>query len=356
MSGWSRAERTLDDFRNAHRVAFAPLTFQAARIARDRGLLEALESGREAGLTPEAAAQASGLSHYAVRILLEACASLDLVALQEGRYRLGLSGYLLLHDESVRVNMDFTHDVCYQGAYFLEEAVMQGRPAGLKVFGDWPTIYAGLTQLPPKAQSSWFAFDHAYSSGAFPAALPVVFAHRVKRLLDVGGNTGKWSLACTQADPGVRVTLLDHPGQLALAAQNAQAAGVVERIDFKGMDLLDHTVPFPQGYDVVWMSQFLDCFIETDIVQLLRRGRRALVPGGRLYVLETYWDRQPHPAARDAVIATSLYFACMANGNSRMYHSDDLRLCLKQAGLTVRRDDQLGYHTLFTCQATDEAD
>ena len=66
--------------------------------------------------------------------------------------------------------------------------------------------------------------------------------------------------------------------------------------------------------------------------------------------METCWERQPHPEARDAVIGTSLYFACMANGKSRIYHSDDMRLCLDQAGLRVEQDAQLNFHTLYACR------
>lgn len=342
--------RALDHYRNAHRVAFAPLTFQAARVARDNGLLEALERAGDAGLDPADAARQAGIPLYAARVLLEACFSIDLLELEAGRYRLAKAGFILLRDELVRVNLDFTHDVCYQGAFRLDQALREGRPAGLEVFGPWPTIYAGLTQLPPKVLESWLAFDHLYSDGAFPRALDVVFARPTARLLDVGGNTGKWSLLCAARDPAVRVRILDHPAQLALARANAVAAGVEGRIETQAMDLLDHGQAFPAGFDAVWMSQFLDCFGEADIAQLLRRGAAALAPGGRLYVMETYWDRQPVPAARDAVIGTSLYFTCMANGSSRMYHSDDLRTLLGAQGLRVVHDVQIGYHTLWTCQ------
>ena len=345
-----KKQSALYHYRNAHRLAFAPLTFQAARIARDNGLLKCLHGSGEAGLMPEEAAQAAGISDYAARVLLEACYSADLLELEQGRYRLSPSGFLLLTDELVRVNLDFTQDVCYQGAWHLETALKEGRPAGLQVFGDWPTIYAGLTQLPPQALQSWLAFDHHYSSGAFPAALEQVFARPPRRLLDVGANTGKWALQCAARDPQVRISLLDHPAQLALAEAAAREAGVSERLSFHPMDLLDHGRPFPTGHDAVWMSQFLDCFGEADIEQLLRRGRAALGPGGRLFILETYWDRQATPAARDALIGTSLYFTCMANGNSRMYHSDDLRALVAAAGMKVVHDVQLGYHTLWTCQ------
>lgn len=339
-----------DHYRNAHRIAFAPLTFQAARVARDGGLLEALERAGEAGHSPEEAAAAAGMSLYSARVLLEACYSLDLVLLESGRYRLSHSGFLLLHDATVRVNMDFTQDVCYQGAYDLEASLAEARPAGLKAFGAWPTIYEGLTLLPEKALQSWLAFDHFYSSGAFPAALDVVFGSPTRRLLDVGGNTGKWALLCAARDPAVQVCILDHPAQLALARSAADAAGLAARVEFRPMDLLDHATSFPGGFDAVWMSQFLDCFGEPDIAQLLRRGRAALAPGGRLYILETYWDRQATPAARDALIGTSLYFTCMANGRSRMYHSDDLRKLVAAEGMTVVNDVQLGYHTLWTCR------
>jgi ubiquinone/menaquinone biosynthesis C-methylase UbiE len=314
-------------------------------------MLAAIEAAGDQGLRPDEAAAKAGTSLYAARVLLEACYSLDLLELEGRNYRLSSSGYVLLHDPEVRVNMDFTQDVCYLGAFKLDAALEQGKPAGLSVFGNWPTIYAGLTQLPPKVLESWFAFDHAYSSAVFPHALPVIHSKPVKRLLDVGGNTGKFAVENFKFNPSVEVTILDHPGQLELAKQNAKDHGFEGRLQGVAMDLLDHSKPFPTGFDAVWMSQFLDCFGEGDILQLLKRGKAALAPGGRLHVLETYWDRQPHLAARDAVIATSLYFTCMANGDSRMYHSDDLRRLIAEAGLKVVEDHQFNYHTLFCCEA-----
>ena len=115
------------------------------------------------------------------------------------------------------------------------------------------------------------------------------------------------------------------------------------------MNLLDHSQAFPGDFDVVWMSQCLDCFPEADIVRLLQRGREALNADGTLYVLEPYWDHQ-HIIGRDSVIGLSLYFACMANGNSRMYHSDDMRRCIDEAGLTLVSDERIGFHTLFGCK------
>ncbi len=318
-------------------------------MARERGLLASLKAAGADGLSPEEASRSTGLGIYAARVLLEGCAAAGAATEEGGRFRLGGAGLLLLDDALVRANLDFSHDVCFQGAFRLEESLDSGAPEGLKVFGPWDTIYEGLEELPERVRRSWLAFDHLYSDGAFPTALERVLDRPVRRLLDVGGNTGRWAMRCLAARADLEVTLADHPAVARRAAEAAHGAGLGARLIPWGADLLDPSLAFPAGFDVVWMSQFLDCFAEEDAVGLLRRGREALAPGGRLMVLEPCWDRQPNAAAKDAVMAVSLYFTCMANGRSRMFHSSDLERAFAAAGLKVEARETIGYHTLFTC-------
>jgi hypothetical protein len=67
----------------------------------------------------------------------------------------------------------------------------------------------------------------------------------------------------------------------------------------------------------------------------LSRVRAAMRDDARVFILETFWDLQQHDAARFCVIGTSLYFACIANGNSRMYHSQVMTRLAAKAGLRV---------------------
>jgi SAM-dependent methyltransferase len=347
-----RRKRVPKQYRQVHQLAFSPLLFQAAMAARDMGVLAAVHAAKSGGLVPAEVAARADVSLYAARVLLEGCLALELVALEGGRYRLTDAGRLWLFDEMTNVNANFVQDICYAGAARLEDSLRTGKPAGLQVFGDWSTIYEGLTRLPPKAQTSWFAFDHFYSDSAFPLAFPRVFARRPGKLLDVGGNTGKWALHCLHHDPAVEITVLDHPGQLDRLQHNAAAAGVASRLRTVALDLLAHDRPFPTGFDVVWMSQFLDCFAEADIARLLERGRAALGPGGRLCIMEAFWDRQPNEVAELCLQGTSLYFSCIANGTSRMYHSQDLLDVIASVGLRVESDEAIGLsHTLLTCVA-----
>ena len=52
------------------------------------------------------------------------------------------------------------------------------------------------------------------------------------------------------------------------------------------------------------------------------------------------------------MIATSLYFAAIANGNSKMYEFARMEACLAEAGLRVERayDDIGACHTLLCCR------
>ncbi|MEO8846742.1 MAG: class I SAM-dependent methyltransferase [Kofleriaceae bacterium] len=337
-------------YRQVHTLAFAPLFFQAAMAARNMGVLAAVRAAKSDGITPSEVAARANVTLYAARVLLEGCLALQLVQLAEGSYSLTDAGYLWLTDEMTNVNANFVQDICYAGAAHFEDSLRTGTPAGLKVFGEWPTIYEGLTQLPAHVQNSWFAFDHFYSDSAFPLVFPRVFAPAPKRLLDVGGNTGKWAIHCLTTDPNVEVTVLDHPGQLAQLQRNAVEAGVASRLRTVPLNLLDHTKAFPTGFDVVWMSQFLDCFGEADILELLERGKAALGPNGRLCVMESFWDRQPNDVGELCVQGTSLYFTCMANGTSRMYHSQDFIELIAAAGLGLVTDEEIGtMHTLMTC-------
>lgn len=336
----------------AQRIAFGPVVFQACRVLRQTGLLELVYRSGERGVVLAEAMAGCGLPRYGTKVLLEAGLGIGLFCLNDERYTATKLGYFVLRDPMTQVNMDVIHDICYRGLFHLDEAVATESPAGLKTLGPWKTFYEGLSSLPEPARQSWFRFDHYYSDQAFPAALPLVFADQPKRILDVGGNTGRWAVKCLQHDASVRVTVADLPQQLNFTRETMRQYGLEARADFFAVDLLDETQPLPGGHEVIWMSQFLDCFSETQIISILRRAAAALGSSGTLHILELFWDRQPNKTAAFCLQQTSLYFTTIANGNSQMYHSADLLRCLAAAGLKViEQRDQVGqFHTWLKCR------
>lgn len=336
---------------DAQKIAFAPIMFQAAKSLRDLGILALINDHKE-GITIKGIAEKLNLSIYGIKVLVEAGLSLELVRVEDDKFYLTKTGWFILADKLTKVNMDFTNDVNYIGMFSLTESIKTGQPTGLETFGEWDTVYEALSELPKKVQESWFNFDHFYSDYAFPHILPIVFKDKPKKLLDIGGNTGKFSIKCAEYDKDIQVTILDLPGQLNVAEKNIKGHNFEDRISGFPINLLDHSKPYPKGYDIIWMSQFLDCFSQEDVVELLRRGKEAMAKDSSLFIMETYWDKQKFEASTYSLHATSLYFTNIANGCSQMYHSDDMYQMIEKAGLYVEESfEDIGVsHTLFKCK------
>lgn len=326
--------------RLAEFIAWGPIVFQASRLMIKFGILEMLRDS-DNGLTCQEIVEKTRLSDYAVKCLLEAslCIGTILVDVDTNRYSISKTGWFLLNDPATRVNIDFNHDVNYEGWYHLEESLLNGRPEGLKHFGNWPTVYEGLSSLPENVQKSWFGFDHFYSDSSFPEALEIIFKrNNTRTLFDVGGNTGKWALQCVDYDKDVNITILDLPQQIAMMQENTRGKEGAERIAGYGINLLDGEASFPLvdgGVDAIWMSQFLDCFSMEEIVSILTRAKSAMTANSRIYIMETLWDRQKFEPAAFCLTMTSLYFTAIANGNSKMYNTEDMESCINKAGLEI---------------------
>lgn len=336
----------------AQRLAFAPLLFQAARILRDRGFLTELAARRRAGATLEELVVRTSTSRYGATVLLEAGLAAGLLACREGLYRLTPVGLLIECDPMTRTNMTFTADVCYRAADHLEASIEKEEPAGLMELGPWANIYEGLAHLPEPARTSWLAFDHFYSDDAFPRVLDTVLASRPQRLLDVGGNTGKFATQALRRDPALRVTIADLPGQIETAKSELTAAGLIDRVDFYPCSLLDPATRLPEGHDVVWMSQLLSCFSEAEVVHVLSLAARALGERSSLVVLENLRDRQSREVGAICLRALSLYFTCVANGRSGIHDAATILNGLSRAGLIIEsHEDGIGWgHALFICR------
>lgn len=336
----------------AQKIAFAPIVFQASKMMVDMGILDLLHKNKKTGKTPEQVSEILKIPLYGVKVLLELGRCAELVKLEDNNYIITKTGYFLTYDKMSQINMNFVSDVCYQGMTQLKESILAGAPRGLREFGEWETIYKGLPFLPKNVKKSWFDFDHFYSDGTFKPTLPVVFEDNPKRIFDIGGNTGKWALECVKFSDSVEVTIIDLPEQISLAKNNPDLKPFRDRISFHPLNILNTEEELPLAPDVIWMSQFLDCFSESQIFKILKRVKGIMSKDSSLYILDTYWDRQEYEASAFILANTSLYFACMANGNSKIYHSEDIVQCIKRAELKLIKEiDKVGIgHSLFKCK------
>lgn len=347
-----KAMRAIDALEEAQRIAFAPFVFQATVSLRELGIFDYIFEHRDKGVTVEEISKELAISVYGIGVLLEIAETSNIVEKREDNtYELTKVGYFLNFNTTANANINFTNEVCYKGLYHLKNAIKSGKPEGLPELGNWNTIYEGLSQLPPKIQNSWFEFDHHYSDPIFEDALKLVFENPPKTIFDIGGNTGKFAIACCEFNSEVQMRIVDLPGQLQKALANAKTKGFEHRIAGQPIDWLSENPQIPTGADLIWMCQFLDCFSEAEILKILKVCVSSMDENTELRITETFTDRQKFDNAKFILEATSLYFTVLANGNSKMYSATVFERLIDEAGLKISEDIAVGeYHTMFICK------
>lgn len=337
----------------AHRIAFSPFVFQASVSLHKLGVLDYIFNNREnGGPTVSEISESLSLSPYGVNVLLEIAESSNIVEKNSNnQYELTKVGYFLNFNPTTLINLNFTHDICYKGLFYLTDSIKTGKAEGLKELGSWNTIYEGLSELTPQQKQSWFDFDHHYSDGIFEESMARVFQNNPKRIFDVGGNTGKFSIKCCEFNDEVFIKIVDLPGQLRLAEENVGDLDLLHRVAFYPIDWLSKNPSIPKNADVIWMSQFLDCFSEDEIVKILSICAESMDENTELFIIETFTDRQLFSSSKFILEATSLYFTVLANGNSKMYSAEVMIKLIEKAGLKLVEDRPLGeYHTMLVCR------
>lgn len=354
MNRKEHQQRLMQAYDQAQKIAFAPFIFQACASAKELGLLDLLGQS-PFKLTISDIAQQLAVTEYGVSVLVNILLQANVI---EGSFENGFSlsktGECLLYDAMTGINFDFTDKVNYKALTHTTEAIFQGKPAGLKEFNpEWKTVYPHLKDLPLQARKAWFAFDHFYSDTAFRAALQQLKDLNPSRFLDIGGNTGRFAKLALQTWSQSRCCIVDLPEQLFLMRQNADLADYQDRIETFSINWLDEQASLTQceAADIIWMSQFLDCFSLEQATQILAKAKQALKKDGVFAILEPLCDCQTNRAAALSLACSSLYFTVVANGNSRFFFKSELEEIISNAGLTIKNHfDNIGFsHSLYLC-------
>lgn len=147
-----------------------------------------------------------------------------------------------------------------------------------------------------------------------------------RTLVDVGGGTGIYSIACLQRHPKLRAIVWDRPEVLKIAQEMAANYGVADRLECRPGDMF--TDPIPQG-EVHLLSNILHDWDVPECRTLIARCAAALPAGGRLLIHDVYLND-----ALDGPLPIALYSAALFSfTEGRAYSAGEYREWLAEAGL-----------------------
>lgn len=178
------------------------------------------------------------------------------------------------------------HSPDFRGAYLellqrqwqewsnLTEAIRTGRPSA----DDEP-------ETPEYRQSFTWAM-HDRSLDAARQVARQLSLNGARSLLDLGGGPGTYTLQFLSRHPKMVGTIMDRPAALEVAGILAERHRLQARLSLVAGDFLSQRIS--GTFDVVWYSNVLHIYSPKENLKIFRKVRRALAPGGRILIQDTF--------------------------------------------------------------------
>ena len=272
-------------------------------------------------------AERLGHDERGLDVLLVALHAQGYLERRDGRYRPSVrTKRTLLRDAKrpVREWMGFSYDM-WEAFSGLEEAIRTGEPQGLhdKDPDDpyWERYMRGLFEL-----SQLGGGDVARAIGA----------KKPRRLLDLAGGHGGFAMALCDRHPELQATILELEGAARIGRRIVQEQGYAERISFSVGDLFE--AELGTGFDVVTAHNILHHFPPAENVDLLRRARGALAPGGTVAALEL---ERPEGDDRGSQLGALTGVLFYVTSRARTYGAGELEGFFMEAGFERVRSKHL---------------
>jgi (2Fe-2S) ferredoxin/SAM-dependent methyltransferase len=162
-----------------------------------------------------------------------------------------------------------------------------------------------------------------------PLVVKALGAAGIRRILDLGGGSGAYSIAFAKARPGLQCNILDIPEVVPLTAEYVRQAGVSAQVKIRKGDMLEDD--FGSGYDLIMLNAICHMFSEEQNRDLFRRARRALGPNGRLAVQDFILNPDKTGPQHAALFSLNMLVGTEAGAS---YSEIEYKQWMEAAGLT----------------------
>lgn len=243
--------------------------------------LELFTAVAEGASDPAALAKRTGAAERGVRILADYLTIDGFLRKENGKYSLSPDSAVFLDKRSPAYMGGMAGFLCGEeninNMYLLTDSVRKGGTASKIGDNSKPVDHRWVT----------FAQSMGTMAGPMAGVLTQIISSSTSnpiRILDVAAGHGMYGINVARNNPRVHVTSLDWPAVLEVAKANAQKAGVSDRFTPLPGSAFDANLG--EGFDFVFITNFLHHFDIPTCEKLLRRFHSALKPGGKSITVE----------------------------------------------------------------------
>ena len=231
------------------------------------------------------------------RLLMDACVALGLLTKDGKLYSNSAEAATFLVpgspadlSKAIRYNRDV-----YPAWGKLRELVQTGKPV------ERPEIHLGADE---ERTRTFVLSMHGRAMGIGRSVVPQLKLEGRKKLLDVGGGPGTYSMLIAEKYPEIECVVLDLPGVVKVADELIREHDMEKRVKTLAGDY--HTTPFPKGLDAIIFLGVLHQESPESICDLFRKAYDSLAPGGLIYVLDLMTDASHSAPKFSALFAVNM--------------------------------------------------
>ena len=292
--------------------------FMKSRIILTAAELDIFTALAEGESSASEIASRKGLQEQATERILDSLVTFGLLNKAGGRYSLTSSGQLLTagNEQSILPMLHHMNHLWSNWSH-LTRTVIEG---------DNP-VREPVTSPSPERQEAFIRAMHvvgrdlAFEVADFYGPTPK------RRLLDVGGGSGVYSIAFLRRNPELQSVIFDLPGVIPFAEEHIRAEGLEDRVDFVPGDFYQD--PLPSGCDLALLSAIIHQNGRRENLELYGKIRKALEPGGILLIRDHIMDETRTKPAAGALFAINM-LVNTAHGDT--YTLAEVKSDLQQAG------------------------
>ena len=159
----------------------------------------------------------------------------------------------------------------------------------------------------------------------------VTLGRRAKRLLDIGGGHGGYSIAFCKKYPSLVATVFDLQPTSEIGREIVKRERMQDRVKFKVGDFL--TDDFDGDYDAVLYFNIIHNYSEEDNRRVLSKIASALKQSGTLVIWDMFKEKGDVPALQSALMALHM----LVSSGGTTYPIDVVEGWLREAGFDKLR-------------------
>ena len=284
--------------------------FMESRVLLTGAELDLFTLTAAAPLTMEKIAERIGGDRRALAIVLDALAAMGLLIKRDGSYQTEPSAARFLAADS-------------------PDSILPIIQHNIDLWERWGRLTAKVAaqEKPDWSMQAFIGAMHAIARPLAARIVQLVNPAGARRLIDVGGGSGSYTLAFLDAAPEMRATIFDRPEVIEMARERVGAAGMLGRVQLVAGDF--ESDPLPAGHDLAFVSAIIHQNSPAENGALFRKIFAALDPGGRVVVRDHILSPDRTQPRSGALFAVNMLVGT-EGGNS--YTEAEIRDALTEAG------------------------